>query len=217
VRTVRRCLEGEEIISHDTWIHKGVRAAVRPLIRTRITPNHITTVRLLTGLAAAAMFAIGGPLWPHIGGALFVISVVLDRADGELARLGGKSTPWGHTYDLIADAVCNAAVLAGVGIGLRDGPFGGWALPMGLLAGGSVAFILWSVIRVEEAEGARAAELPAIGGFDVDDAVLFIPITIWLGGGAPLLVGAAVCAPTVAVFFLWRLIRALSSKGEKPE
>ena len=184
-----------------------MRVAVRPLAETWVTPNQVTTLRLATGLAAAGLFAVGGDYWPHVGGAVFVLSVVLDRADGELARLGGKTTPWGHTYDLIADAACNAAALVGVGIGLHAGFLGVWAGPMGLLAGAAVAFILWAVMRVEELDGARAAELPAVGGFDVDDAVLFIPLTIWLGGSVPLLIAATVCAPAAAVYFLWRLVR----------
>ena len=136
--------------------------------------------------------------------------MVLDRADGELARLGGKTTPWGHTFDLIADAACNGTALVGVGVGLRGGTLGAWAMPMGLLAGTAVAFILWAVMRVEETDGARAAELPAIGGFDVDDSVLFIPLAIWFGGSVPLLIAASVSAPAVALFFLWRLVRRRS-------
>jgi archaetidylinositol phosphate synthase len=194
-----------------------VRVAVRPLARTRVTPNHITTLRLATGLAAAAMIAVGGDYWPVVGGVAFVISVVLDRADGELARIANKGSPFGHVYDLVADAACNAAVLAGVGIGLRGGQFGAWAVPMGLLAGASVAFILWAVMRVEAAEGSRAAELPAIGGFDGDDAVLLIPLAIWLGGSVPLLVAATICAPAVALFFLWRLVRPRAAQGDKAE
>lgn len=192
-----------------------MRVAVRPLVGTRVTPNQVTTLRLVTGLAAAGLFAVGGDYWPYVGGAVFVLSVVLDRADGELARLGGKTTPWGHRYDLIADAASNAVALVGVGVGLRGGVLGAWAIPMGLLAGAAVAFILWAVMRVEETDGARAAELPAIGGFDVDDAVLFIPLTIWFGGSVPLLIAAGVSAPAVALFFLWRLIRRRS--GAAPD
>ena len=40
-------------MSHNTWIHRGVRILVRPLAKTPVTPNQITTLRLLTGIGAA--------------------------------------------------------------------------------------------------------------------------------------------------------------------
>ena len=98
-------------MSHNTWIHRIARVGVRPLVGTPVTPNHLTTLRLVTGLAAAGAFATGIPEWRAWGGVIFVVSMFLDRADGELARLGGKTSPWGHKFDLVSDAVCNALAL----------------------------------------------------------------------------------------------------------
>ena len=72
---------------------------------------------------------------------------------------------------------------------------------MGIMAGVSVAAILWMVMKVEEVQGARSAELPSFAGFDVDDAVLLIPVFIWLDRAEGLLMAAALIAPLVAVFF----------------
>ncbi len=190
-------------MSHDTWIHRVARVTVvTPLVHTDVTPNQVTTARLLTGIAAAVAIGAGPAPWRDVGAAVFVLSVVLDRADGDLARLTGRTSASGHRYDMIADAVSNALVLIGLGLGLRDGGFGLLAVPMGLVAGVSVAAILWLVTRIEELEGARAAELPSLAGFDVDDAVLLIPVFIWLGHADGLLVAAAIIAPLVALFFL---------------
>lgn len=197
-------------MSHNTWIHRGVRTLVRPLVRTPVTPNQITTLRLLTGLAAAAAFAVGETFWQNVGGAIFVLSLVLDRADGELARLGGKSSPWGHRFDLIADGLANGLVFVGIGVGLRDSVLAFWALPMGILAGGAVIAVLWLVVLVENSQGPRALELPAAGGFDADDAMLAVPIAVWLGGALPLLVAAAIGAPVFAALFFWRYRRKAS-------
>ncbi len=202
-------------MSYDTWIHKGVRVAVRPLVKTPVTPNQITALRLISGLGAAALYAIGTAPWTHVGGALFVLSVLLDRADGELARLGGKTSPGGHAFDLIADAVCNALVLVGIGWGLRQGVLGPGAVPMGIAAGAAVAAIFWMTMRIEEAAGAGAAELGSAAGFDADDAVLVIPIAMWLGGGVPLLTAAAAATPAFAVFYFLRSRRRLSAR--RPE
>ncbi len=134
-------------MSHDTLIHRIVRPAVRPLVGTPITPNHITTLRFVTGLAAALALAESSEAWRAWGGGIFLFSMLLDRADGELARLGGTASRWGHTYDLFADAACNTLVFVGLGIGLRSGTFGDWAVPMGILAGVAVAAIFWLVLR----------------------------------------------------------------------
>ena len=182
-----------------------VRPAVRPLIGTGIAPNHLTTVRLAGGLAAAAAFAVGSAAWDYAGSVLFVLALLLDRADGELARLGGKTSAWGHRYDLIADSVSNAAAFIGIGIGLRDSVLGWWALPIGAVAGLSIAAVLWMTMQIEARQGARAAELGG-GGFDADDAVLVVPLAMALGGGVPLIIAAAAGAPAFAVFF-YRLFR----------
>ena len=203
-------------MSHDTWLHRVARATiVRPLMPTRVTPNQLTTVRLATGIAAAAAVGSGVEPWLDVGAGLFVFSVLLDRADGDLARLTGRTSPGGHKYDLVADAVSNALILFGLGVGLRDGGFGLMAVPMGALAGAAVAAILWMVMRMEELKGHRAGELPSFWGFDADDAVLLIPVLIWLDQAEGLLTAAAVIAPLVAMLFLGmfrRLLRVSDSQ-----
>lgn len=189
-------------MSHNTWIHRIARAVVvRPLATTPVTPNQVTAARLGAGLAAAAMLAVGRAPWPDIAAGAFVLAMVLDRADGDLARMTGKTSPRGHVYDLVADALCNALIFLALGVGLRDGAFGPWAAPMGALAGLAIVAILGMVVRIEAANGARAAELGAAAGFDPDDAMLIVPVAVWLGGSTILLGAAAVGAPLFALFF----------------
>jgi len=59
----------------------------------------------------------------------------MDRADGELARLSGKSSRFGAIYDLVTDAICNAALFIGLGVAAMNGELGGWGLLMGVVAG----------------------------------------------------------------------------------
>ena len=189
-------------MSHNTWIHKAVRVGVRPLAGTPVTPNQLTTLRIIAGVAAAGCFAAGASPWQYWGAGAFVLSMLLDRADGELARMTGKTTPWGHTFDLISDALSYTLVFVGIGIGLRDSAFGIWSIPMGTLAGASVALVFWLVTRIEESEGQRAAELKGVAGFDPDDAIILVPLAMVLGWGEPLLIAACVCAPAFSLFFL---------------
>lgn len=199
-------------MSHNTWIHKISRLViVRPLISLRlpVTPNQITSVRLATGLAAACAVALGDSPWGEWGAGLFVASVILDRADGDYARLSGQTSSNGHRYDLFADSLCNALLFVGLGWGLRDGDYGNWAAFIGLCAGVSVACILMLVVRIENREGERAAELGGIAGFDPDDAILVVPLAIWLGWSQPVLVAAAIGAPAFALLFLFVFRRRL--------
>lgn len=197
-------------MSHNTWIHKIARAViVRPLADTRVTPNQITTVRIVAGVAAAAAFAVGQEVWSMAGAWIFMLSMLLDRADGDLARLTGRTSPGGHKYDLFADAFCNSLIFVGLGIGLRATGYGYWAIPMGLLAGAAVTTILMLVIRIEALQGARAAEIGGIFGFDPDDAMLAVPVAVLLGWSEPLLVAAAVGAPAFAILFVFLFRNAL--------
>ncbi len=185
-------------MSHNTWFHRIVRVGVRPLVRTPLMPNHVTTLRLAAGLGATAIYAVGGPAWSLWGGIVFVVSVLLDRADGELARLADKRSPGGHQYDLMADTVCNAAIF--IGIGLRDGPLGLWAAALGVVAGLAVAVVLMMVLRLEALAGSRAAELDSAAGFDADDAILLVPVLVWVGWADWMIIGAGIGAPTFALF-----------------
>ncbi len=197
-------------MSHNTWIHRTVRVAVRPLAATPVTPNQITTLRLAVGIAAGLALAQGSDFWRYIGAGLFLLSMLLDRADGELARQSGKTSPWGHTYDLVSDTLSNALAFFGLGVGLRDGAYGDWAPVMGFAAGLAIAGILWLVMKMEALHGARAGELGGFAGFDPDDALLVLPLLVWLGQSEGLLVAASLGAPAFAVFMLALFWRRLS-------
>lgn len=192
----------------------------KPLLGTRVTPSQVTGVRLATGLAASVAFGVGAAPWWTVGAVLFILSMILDRGDGDYARVSGQTSAAGHKFDLIADSVCNAAIFIGLGIGLRDGGFGLWSVSMGLLAGAAVTAVLWVVMLVEDLAGQRGAELGALFGFDADDAMLFVPILVLFGLQEPLLAAAAVGAPLFAIVFFvgWRFkLKSLAARGSLPE
>jgi phosphatidylglycerophosphate synthase len=197
----------EAATSHDTTLHRLVRLGVRPLARTPVTPNQLTAARLATGIAAAGALAVGREPWPLIGAAVFVVSMLLDRADGTLARMKGIQSEFGHRFDLLADSACNALVFVGLGVGLRGSWLGAWAIPMGAIAGLAIVSILAQVMRAERLAGPRAGELGGRAGFDPDDGILAVPLLIALGASEPLLVAAAVVAPAFAVVHHFLLAR----------
>lgn len=189
-------------MSHNTWLHEAANVIAKPLVNTPVTPNQITTVRLAVGIGAAAVMAMGTQYWMNVAGGLFVLSMILDRADGVLARLSGKTSPLGHLYDLWADAISNALIFVGLGIGLRTGSYGMNAIIYGVIAGASIAIVLMLVLKLEELDGERAGEISSFFGFDPDDAMLLVPVAIWLGWTEQVLVAASIGAPFFAMLFI---------------
>ena len=185
-------------MSHNTLIHSIVRPAVRWVAPSGVTPNQLTTLRLITGLAAAAGFSRDGSLWPAVGGVLFVVSMLLDRADGELARQTGQSSLAGYRYDLVCDCLVNVLTFLALGFGPTD-DLGAGAIVLGVVAGAAIGILFWqlNVLKLSEVRGYEL-----FGGrvvVDPDDAMIFVPILVWCRASSPMLVAAGVITPVAAV------------------
>lgn len=172
-----------------------------------MTPNHLTTLRLVTGLGAAGVFAIGTPGWRTAGVALLVVSLLLDRADGELARQSNRMSQSGHRYDLYADGLSNGAVFVGIGIGLNETILGMWSLPLGILAAISVVAGELILMRLDSLKLVSTADIGGHWGFDPDDGMFAVPLCIALGWDLPLLIAAGIGAPVAALVIGLVLLR----------
>ncbi|AVH65653.1 MULTISPECIES: CDP-alcohol phosphatidyltransferase family protein [unclassified Nostoc] len=193
---------------------------VKPLKDSWVNPNHLTTVRLVTGLAAAVAmsttgyaYAVGDVVWANIGAWLFALSNFLDHTDGELARLSGKSSKWGHQYDLASDAIIHILLFVCIGYGLREGKFGWWALLMGIVSGVSVACIFHLRNQMEQRLGKDASRQPNFAGFDIEDVLYLFPIVTLLDGLEPLLIAATIGAPTFALWVIWQFFALPQSEA----
>lgn len=189
----------------NTWSHLLARRLVRPLVATAVTPNHLTALRLATGVGACALLAPGIPSWQVWAGVLWVVSTFLDYADGELARLGGKSSAWGHLFDYATDVLCNALFFVALGIGEHGGPLGWWAVPIGALAGGSIVAASMLAEAIEQRQGGGEKLVPSAGGIDLEHVMYLFGPAAWLGLLLPLLVGAAIGGPlaVATLTLLW--------------
>lgn len=186
-------------MSTNTLIHRIVRPVIRRIAHTRITPNHITTARLLTGIAAALAFAQGEALWLAIGGVIFLLSMLLDRADGELARQTGRSSVNGHRYDLVSD--CTSNILAFIGIGVGAVPALGVLGPLlGVLAGVGIGALFWQLNVLKLVESRPFSAWDDRFNADPDDAMVFVPLLVWAGAAVPTLVAAAAITPLAALW-----------------
>lgn len=185
------------------------RFIVRPLVHTAVTPNHLTTLRLVLGLAACAAYAAGGDLWFVVGSLLFLLSTLMDHADGELARLSGKTSKIGHLYDLAADIAVQVLLFIAIGIGLRESWLGQSSLPLGLFAGAAIALLFVVCQTLETRLGGKQAGLPRVGAFDMEDVFYVIAPITWVGGLEVLLIAAAIGAPLFLAWLLWHHRRVI--------
>ncbi len=80
----------------------GIRIA-RALEPTDISADQVTLWSILIGLVAGHLFLYRDPWVNAIGFLVFILSDVLDSADGQLARLRGTSSRLGRTLDGIGD------------------------------------------------------------------------------------------------------------------
>jgi phosphatidylglycerophosphate synthase len=187
------------------WDARLARRLVTPLKDSRATPNHLTTVRLAVGLAAAAAFLPGTYGWVNIGALLLILSNFLDHTDGELARISGKSSRIGHIYDLASDTVVTILLFLaiGIGVGTRVGSL--LQLPpavLGLVAGSAVALIFYLRMRIEALAGKAASKQGSLAGFETEDVLYLLPLVTLLNGLTNFLVAAAIGAPLFAIWVI---------------
>jgi phosphatidylglycerophosphate synthase len=194
------------------WDARLARWLVTPLVRTRVTPNHLTTVRLVFGLAGAASFVPGTYGWCNIAALLVILSNFLDHTDGELARLSGKTSRVGHVYDLASDAAVTVLlfVAMGVAVGMGSDDVLGVPPPMlGAVAGAAIALIFYLRMRMEEMAGKAAIRQPALVGFETEDVLYLLPVVTLCNGIMPFLIAASIGAPLFAAWVVIDYRRAM--------
>lgn len=117
----------------------GFRLA-RALQPTRATPDQVTIVSLVLGLAAGHLMVYASPAINGAGVALFVASDVFDSADGQLARMRGSSTRFGRILDGVADNLRFVNLYLHLLVRLAQAGSGWEALALAAAAGASHSF-----------------------------------------------------------------------------
>ncbi|HYT32653.1 MAG TPA: CDP-alcohol phosphatidyltransferase family protein, partial [Thermoanaerobaculia bacterium] len=92
-------------------------AISRRLAPTEVTPNQMTIVSVVVGLAGSAFFLSSRPAMQFAGALLFLGHSILDGCDGELARLKFQTSRLGGILDFWGDNVVHSAVFAAIAIG----------------------------------------------------------------------------------------------------
>lgn len=159
--------EAEEILDLIFYRPAGY-LLVKVISRFPVTPNQVTGLSLLAGLASAWCFSTGrGPAiaW---GGILYLVANILDCSDGQLARLKGNGTPLGRVVDGMADYVSSLAVFLAIGMGFSARGENLWLLV--LIAGASSAA---HAIIFDQRQGAYISALRGERSFTVREREKF--------------------------------------------
>ena len=115
----------------------------RALAPTPITPNMVSGLGALFVVAAGVVYwraPVWGLVWPWgplLGMALHMTWHVVDGADGDLARLTGRSSPLGELIDGICDYASHVVLYCLLVVVLAPGLGWGWAWFCALAAGAS--------------------------------------------------------------------------------
>jgi hopanoid biosynthesis associated radical SAM protein HpnJ len=89
-------------------------ALSRVLVRTSITPNVITALSFLVGLAGALLLANTTVWMAELGSLLLWASAIFDGCDGEVARLRLLSSAFGARFDVATDDAVHLATFGAI-------------------------------------------------------------------------------------------------------
>jgi len=124
------------------------RPVGRLLLRTGLSPDHITLFGLL--IAIVASIAIGaGHLW--VGLALVILSALPDMFDGALAKASNSASQRGAFFDSVIDRISDSFMLGGVA----------WYL--GNARGATAAVLPFAVMSVSSLISYQRAKAESLG------------------------------------------------------
>jgi phosphatidylglycerophosphate synthase len=141
------------------WIDRKIswRISYR-LARTAITPNMVTISNTVFGLGAAWMFSIPNYSVRLLAAIFFLISIMIDGVDGELARLKMRETKFGGTLDIVTDNIVHAAIFVGLLTGCyRASQSSAYLYLIPVMLGGFAmcAYATWRAFKYKGEEAAR--------------------------------------------------------------
>jgi phosphatidylglycerophosphate synthase len=110
------------------YIRRASPYLTRLLLRTPLTPNAVTWLMLLSGVAAAGLLTLPGLGWAVAAVLAIQLQILLDCTDGEMARWRGQGSMVGVYLDRLAHYVTETALPIALGIRADGGwdSIGGW-------------------------------------------------------------------------------------------
>lgn len=198
------------------WDQRIARVLVRPLARTPVTANHVTSFTLAVALSGAFLLGAGDADAADWGAGLFILARFLDHFDGELARLKGSASRFGYYFDYAAGGISYAALFGAIGVGLADGALGLWAPVLGALAAAAALISVFLNLGIDSAtedrEEGESVGYPGYAGFELEDGIYLLGPITWVGWLEPFFIAAASGA---TVYCLWSLACLMRTRRKR--
>ncbi|MEV8144512.1 phosphatidylinositol phosphate synthase [Specibacter sp. NPDC078709] len=188
------------------------------LVRLKVSPDAVTIIGTL-GVAAGALigYPLGELFWGTVVITVFVFS---DIVDGLMARMLGRSGPWGAFLDSTLDRVGDGAVFAGIVIWFYTGGNNHFIAAMAL-----TCLVLGSIVSYAKARAEGLGMTANVGIAERSDRLVVVLVATGLVGlGIPEAVLAVVLvllaiASLVTVFQRMGTVRrqamaAVTSQGQ---
>jgi phosphatidylglycerophosphate synthase len=124
IAELRAATQPPQIFERDSGEHWAGRLyirrfspyATRLFLRLGLSPDAVTWLFVVAGVAAAALLCLEGVL-PVIGAVLLIqLQILLDCSDGEVARWQGRSSPRGIYLDRIGHYLTEAGLPIALGV-----------------------------------------------------------------------------------------------------
>lgn len=162
----------------DQWFgrHLARLVTLGLLTKEKISPAFVSGVGAVVGGAGGVLLALGKPLLALLAGLLLVVSAILDRSDGELARLRLDDRP--RRFDFLLDHAILSFVLAATAWGLDHPPpgVGGWEDALKLLP---------DVAKKGLSLGGQPVSATLVGVAGVAAVIGLLAISAWRGPPRP--------------------------------
>lgn len=182
----------------------------RLLLALRVSPDAVTIAgTLIVSTISLTLFPLGYTL---VGGLLVGFFVLFDSLDGVMARMSGRSGPWGAFLDSTLDRVADGAVFGGIMLWFvlhPDEHNGLWGIAVAL-----ACLVLGSVVPYARARAESVGATAQVGIAERADRLLLalVPFT-FIQVGLPVVVLEVVLtllalASLVTVFQRMATVRA---------
>lgn len=185
------------------------------LVRLKVSPDAVTIVGTL-GVAGGALigYPLGQLFWGTVVITFFVFS---DIIDGLMARMLGRSGPWGAFLDSTLDRVGDGAVFAGIVIWFYTGGNNHFIAAMAL-----TCLVLGSIVSYAKARAEGLGMTANVGIAERSDRLVVVLVATGLVGlGIPEAVLAVVlvllaAASLVTIFQRVGTVRRQALKSNQP-
>ena len=122
------------------FLNRKISAKISRLLMALefLTPNIVTIITTLLGIAAAVPFLLGEYL---LGGLLLQLASILDGCDGEIARIKNLKSPFGALLDSVADRYVDTLAVFFIFLSLPKDLWSYWALYLSLTGSIMVSYV----------------------------------------------------------------------------